>query len=541
MEYTRGSGITTFGEYVLYVPDNIDDNTSVLVFEHGNGGRVQEVIDYADSKPNQIIIAPRRSNIDSDFSNPKHYEELMLLVDSVRDKYNITNYNITSAGHSSGGYYGLAMASNNVEIHSDAVGPQIVYMLDDYGPSYQYPEQTYNNLHLDNLKNSNSIMFFIENPSKYDTGEATYYAEQGINVIRIKYASGQNTHGEIKINFFDDGFARFSEGNTKLPANEKYTYMVYNNDKHNWETISVNEIDTLSKVYNYFGINGSNLRYDNTYQDNLNILDSLLKSRTVNVDSIDISSDLGILLSNVNNVFAAIKGTSIVGKKVSISSGSSTTSVPSQIPEIVNSYCSSSIKALSGLAVALKQIEDSGYALDNKEKEISDDALKLNDESDAQETILKDIGSNPVTYGPSIPRTYPSNPTPSIPKTDKPTSTEPRQNYDEIFNWREYFPKYDEIYSTEDKLVLNYGDEFKIIVHRDGEIITGVEYYYDFGSSENAVNSLFKLKSMYENSGVENIMMNDRYVKVIFNNNMFNNLSVNDFRNKYSNLNEIVK
>lgn len=32
MEYTRGSGITTFGEYVLYVPDNIDENTSVLVF-----------------------------------------------------------------------------------------------------------------------------------------------------------------------------------------------------------------------------------------------------------------------------------------------------------------------------------------------------------------------------------------------------------------------------------------------------------------------------------------------------------------------------
>ena len=91
MEYTRGSGITTFGEYVLYVPDNIDENTSVLVFEHGNGGRVQEAIDYASSNPNQIIIAPRRSNTDSDFSNPKHYEELMSLVDSVRVKYNITS------------------------------------------------------------------------------------------------------------------------------------------------------------------------------------------------------------------------------------------------------------------------------------------------------------------------------------------------------------------------------------------------------------------------------------------------------------------
>lgn len=541
MEYTRGSGITTFGEYVLYVPDNIDENTSVLVFEHGNGGRVQEAIDYASSNPNQIIIAPRRSNTDSDFSNPKHYEELMSLVDSVREKYNITNYNITSAGHSSGGYYGLAMASTNVETHSDTVGPQIVYMLDDYGPSYQYPEQTYNNLHLDNLKNSNSIMFFVENPSKYDTGEATYYAEQGINVIRIKYASGKNVHSEIKANFFNDGFAGFSEGNTTLPTNEKYTYMVYNKDTHNWETINVNEIDTLDKVYNYFGISGSNLQSDRTYQNNLNLLNSLLESRTVNTDAIDVSSDLGILLSNVNNVFASIKGASIVSKKVSLSSGSSTTSVPSQIPGIVNSYCGKSTTALYGLATALKQIEDSGYALDNKEKEIANDADTLNDEANVPNNVPKDTGSNPNTPNPNTPAAKPNNPIPTKPKTNEPTSNKPKQNNDEPSNWREYFPEYDEIYSTDDKLVFDYNNEFKVIVHRDGETITGIEYYYDFGSSDNAANSLFKLKSIYENSGVENIMMDDRYVKVIFNDSMFNNLSVSDFRNKYSNLNEIVK
>lgn len=46
---------------------------------------------------------------------------------------------------------------------------------------------------------------------------------------------------------------------------------------------------------------------------------------------------------------------------------------------------------------------------------------------------------------------------------------------------------------------------------------------------------------MYENSDVENIMVKDGYVKVIFNDSMFNNLSVSEFRNKFSNLKEITR
>ena len=537
MEYTRGSGITTFGEYVLYVPNNIDENTSILVFEHGNGGRVQEAIDYSKSNPNQIVIAPRRSNKDSDFSNPKHYEELMTVVESVREKYNITNHDLTSAGHSSGGYYGLAMTSANIEAHSDDTGPQIVYMLDDYGPSYQYPKQTYNNLHLDNLKNSNSIMFFVEDSSKYDTGEAAYYAEQGINVVRIKYTSGKNTHSEIKANFFNDGFAGFSEGNTTLPTNEKYSYSVYNKNTHSWDTISAQEINTLDKVYEYFGIDGVS-QIDREYQNNLKLLNNLLDSRTVNTDNIDISSDLGILLSNVNNVFSSIKSSSIVSSKVSLSAGSSTTQVPSQIPGIVNKYCGSSSAVLYSLATALKNIEDSGYALDNKEKEIANDADEVNGDSD----LPKDTGGNPTIPNPTAPTTQPKAPvpTPSKPKTDNPVS-EPKKSNDEISEWRDSFPEYDELYSTDDKLVFDYNNEYKVIIHRDGDIITGIEYYYDFGSSENATNSIFKLKSMYENSGIENILVKDRYVKVIFSESTFSNLSVSEFRNKYSNLNEIIK
>ena len=110
-----------------------------------------------------------------------------------------------------------------------------------------------------------------------------------------------------------------------------------------------------------------------------------------------------------------------------------------------------------------------------------------------------------------------------------------------VSDWKAEFPEYNELCSTDDKVVFDYNNEYRVILHRNGETITGIEYYYDFGSSENAANALFNLKSMYQDSGIENIMMKDRYVKVIFNDSMFNNLSVSTFRNKYSNLNEIVK
>lgn len=122
-----------------------------------------------------------------------------------------------------------------------------------------------------------------------------------------------------------------------------------------------------------------------------------------------------------------------------------------------------------------------------------------------------------------------------------PVKDRPKEETNTITNWKDEFLEFDELYSTNDKVVFDYNNEYRVILHRNGDTITGIEYYYDFGNSENASNALFKLKSMYGNSGIENILMKDRYVKVIFNNNVFGNLSVSEFRNKYSNLNEIIR
>lgn len=577
----QGENGNPFSKCVLYVPDKIDENTSIFVFEHGSGHGLSEVQAYAEAtQPNQIIIAPYRSG--SSTNDSKHYNELMDMVESVRKEYNITNNNLTSSGFSAGGYYGLAAASANIEAHKGNIDPQIVCMVDDFSDSMYNPESTYNKLNLDNLKNNNSIMFMLEQPCKYlggDTGKAAnkaadYYAEQGLNVIRVecKTPNGSNAHSTVKQRFFDSGFAEFSQGTTTLPDDDCFVYRIYNKETQEWEEIDVNEINTLNKVYNYFGIDG-NVKTGKVYEGNLKYLQEILDGRVINLDNIDISSDLGIVLSNVNNVFSQIRNTTIVNNGISLVEGTSAINVLSQISGVINTYYNNVITLLCNLANTLKQIEDSAYTFDEGEKEIAKVAETVNDDNlvsldasavsagvligsdlankeEANDTTDETTSKEDSMTDDAIelPKDRPDSK--DVPKTTipvkkekyEPISSEPEQDTNNtVSSWKEDFPEYSELYSTDDKVVFDCNNEFKIILHRNGDTITGIEYYYDFGSSENAANALFNLKSMYQDSGIENIMMKDRYVKVIFNNNVFSNLSVSKFRNKYRNLNEIIK
>ena len=117
-----------------------------------------------------------------------------------------------------------------------------------------------------------------------------------------------------------------------------------------------------------------------------------------------------------------------------------------------------------------------------------------------------------------------------------------KANQETQSNTEEQFLEYSEVYSDETKIVYNYNDEYKIIVHKDGNEVTGIEYYYNFGNEINANNALESLKLEYSgNQNVEKIIQKGQYVKVLFNEKTYGNLTIADIRNKYSGLNEIIK
>ena len=103
------------------------------------------------------------------------------------------------------------------------------------------------------------------------------------------------------------------------------------------------------------------------------------------------------------------------------------------------------------------------------------------------------------------------------------------------------FPEYSEVYSNDNMIVYNYNDEYKIVIHTDGDKIIGIEHYYDFGNASNADHALDGLMNQYgSNENLENIVQSDRYVKVIFETDMYENMTIDEIRDKYSNLSEII-
>lgn len=514
----------------VYYPSNVNSNTQVALYMHGGGDDLvsaNDAVRYLNNSnnTNSIVIIP------SDLSNrttDAYFNSVVGAYDNFIKQNGINQNNLVISGFSSGYCSTFGVLNKYLEKHPNSDSAS-VYLIETYPQSYDYSSERYKNYYDYSAYKNNGTMFYSYT-GKYGNGNSlgeTYdkilnpLDDNGCNVINIM-VDGAGHQGSEEA-FFTDSVIDFSKGNTTL-TNSSYYYQVKNSQTGKWELISANDVNTLNKIRERFNLTTlPMITVEDTYLDNLKYLSSLsLSSETVSTDS-------NTLLDNINNMYSVIKGSTFVVSNYVSGGGSSTTKVPSSIPDVINKYFSATSNLLCGLAVFLKKCEESNALMEKTEKDIESDAGSLGDPD------IVELGND----NSGVPK-Y-NQPTTDTPKYDQPSTDTPKIENDDSSNWQEEFPKYDELYTTENKVVFDYNNEYRVIVHHDGETITGVEYYYDFGNSENAIASLAKLKDMYENSGIENILVKDGYVKVIFNENTFNNLSVSEFRNKYSNLKEIIK
>ena len=197
------------------------------------------------------------------------------------------------------------------------------------------------------------------------------------------------------------------------------------------------------------------------------------------------------------------------------------------------------------------------------EEETGDDEVITEENAETSDDEKMEPNSKPENNGDGdVPNSTPNptpnsnpnpNPTPNSNPNPAPNPKQPPLNNfdggnpgigDDIIynNPLGEFPEYSEVYSNDNMIVYNFNDEYKIVIHTDGDKIIGIEHYYDFGSEFNADNALNNLMTQYSNNeNFENIIQNDRYVKVIFDEDMYENMSISDIRKQYSNLTEIVK
>ena len=243
-------------EYAIYVPPNVNPETSVFTYVYGSGRksgwktRNGPYDSLVQNGSDSIVIMPSM-NWNEDWG-----KNTMEIVNSVRSEYGIVNNNISGGGYSYGGDGGYRVVLENLKQQGPTnLDPQIVYLIDDYSnKTYKGYNSTLSSDDISYFKENNTLFFTYENKNSAAT-EA--FAKAGLNVIKVKCDDG--SHTGIRANFFKNGIYDYMAGDS-LPQ-DGYTYQraVVTVDPKtgkqivSWENIDLNSINTKDKLYDYYG------------------------------------------------------------------------------------------------------------------------------------------------------------------------------------------------------------------------------------------------------------------------------------------------
>lgn len=547
--------------YALYVPEEVNENTPVFTYVHGSGGTAdwRKASQYLNTNGSSSIVIMPTMSWSNDWGS-----ETMDLVNSLKNQYGITTKNVSGSGFSMGGAEGYTIVLENIKQNPD-IEPQIVYFIDDYSrKTYYNHKTTLNDEEATNLFKENETIFFIYEPNSKNPTATKAFGESDLNVIRVICKEGE--HVTINNNFFKNGIYDYMAGGT-LPE-EGYIYQRYNKETKTWENINYSDIATKEALYNYYNID--------TFTTRLKSLSTL--------NDITIESDDKILESYLNEIRNVIRNTNFLQGDFSKQTYASTTKVPANINEIINNYFQITSSLLSKIANETTQfakIASSYQSLDfNLSKEVDEipsDTLTENLSSinvKPSSTLVSQLAG--VQTGSIISQMTTSSSSQNINKTpqketinnqsandnsssnsqQKPSQsqTKPHQNSNQTNNQQEEpsknvetspleeFPKYEEIYSDDSKIVYNCDDEYKIIIHKDGEKIIGIEHYYDFKTKEQATSAIQTLTQEYSNNeNFDKIIQKDQYIKILFKEESYQNMTITQIKEEFLDLEEVIK
>lgn len=320
--------------YALYVPKNVTADTPIFTYTYGGGKKNDWYSGYhvnghygiydalIENGSDSIVVMPAMS-WDADWG-----ANTIGIINSVRQEYGITNLNVSGSGFSMGGFGGFEAVAENIRQNPD-IDPQVVFFVDDYSDTYYQVKKVLAENGRAELFAQNNTIFFAFDPHWKSPDNYQPYIDAGINIVRVE---PQNfDHIAINANFFKNGIHDYMNG-ASLPQ-EGYTYKVYNKETNNWEEIEYNQIATIDKLYNYYTAC--------TLQSKINKLSSL--------SGYVIKSDSGVIEQYLNNIVGTIKESSFLNSPVADFGGSSTTNVPSQIPNSVRKHFINNAKTIDKL------------------------------------------------------------------------------------------------------------------------------------------------------------------------------------------------
>ena len=534
----NGSGV----KYFLYVPDNVNADTDIFLYKYGSGVYHDLYSKWHDSRNYQIIDGVLQHGSDSVIIMPCIEDDINWgkisydIVEDVRNNYGIVNNNLTASGFSAGGAQAIYASGYNI-YNNDIKEPEIVFMIDDYSYAYKSPKGVLEEYMVEDkrlgdiLKDNQSIIFFYEGSNKSDY-ESNTFADYGLNVIKVECEDSK--HVNINSNFFENNVFNFRNGNSVLP-NEGYVYKVRSSEGV-WEEIDVNEINTVDRLYGYFGFDsldmklkhfvslndinkyGNDLLFEEVDNEELGKYNNLLNLGVFNTNCYNNSSDVITNDSNYvddfnNNIVGLIKNDNIFNlKKINVNGGLGP--IANSINEIISLYTNSIGKLLNLLSLENEAIHSVSQLMVDMDSYLKDKVINefgyvenknltnnmFEDNIDANETFVNNDNSN--------------------------------RNYPNIHN-----DKYN-LNSNYNKEIIYENDRYNLIIKQDNSGIISMKYQYEYTIVEHAKYNFDLLtKSFKDNKYIDSIILNGNNLNIMFNKDLFNGININDVNDELLDLN----
>lgn len=530
--------------YSFYVPDNVDSSTAAFIYYPGSGGAgndakyIRELIQ--NGSPSQIIVIADKYSGDN-----KSGSTYLQLIENIGAENGTDISTINSMCFSASGGSGFNTFNNIVSTYPDQKHSLILNDVVSFNITEEQIAQ---------LKENESTLMFLEKRGEV-MSQAVTLAKNGIDVV-IGYTSGEhNGHVPLNADIIKGGIIALTSGEaTELSNKEIYEFVKYDPTTNKWVQIPFEEVAT--KFEGSFDPNDPFRYY----------------SKLSGINELQSNNDF--IESKVNAIRNVIKNTNFL-TGTSFETYESTTNIPNAEPEVVQAFFTACTDMLVGLEKDTRKIAKMGNDIAALNNNLENEANELNSQtyySNSNSSNKNNTGSTDITYvdsnynsagstgssytGGSGGSGYTGGSSGGTVSTvvggastvvggnssengtiEAPTVT--KKDEELIKEIKEKLLEYDELYSDENKLVYNSEDEYKVVVHYKDDKVLTLEYYFDFETESKANTSIELLKKEFPD--IENVVQEGRYVKAIFKEDLYKDLTLKEIKEEFKDLEELVK
>ena len=279
--------------FEAFIPSGCTNDTPIVMYEHGDGGYSSNWRTYIEkfsqgSSDSIIIRADRRDSMD--------------LYNSLVKQYNLDSPCNVNVSFSGGTVYSIKETAQMIKDNPDGQ-PPVSVILDGYVPFSHLESEGI----VDTLRDSDALVLaFGRHGGEYYSQYYKALAKSGVNVVLFTDVSKAVSHDDVNNSYMMDGLYEYSLGIGNLP--DKYDIQVYNSATGAFEKLPYDSVSSLSKVYEYFGIENYKLPIS---LKPVNPVLSFLDSLSSKISSLFEEKPLNLKYSSYNGQQLSVKPISV--------------------------------------------------------------------------------------------------------------------------------------------------------------------------------------------------------------------------------------